>query len=208
MRMIRALFCCVVVLMVAMIAMGQPAVSRGQQVLSISYDECLRRAQGAFSDESWNQIGTSGNAVNAFKSIHASYIVCNPAPDTKMAVNIFVASSSNDSGVPGYERQRLQARMEGTVPSPPPVTSTCWRWQVEMKNGTRTEAVLVMSSDGVAKLARWSMTGRWRWDGGRIAIDWGRGPGREDVLQASGSVMTGSNFETNWIRGDQIACQN
>src|SRR5438128_2322921 len=57
---------------------AQPAMSRGQQILSISYDDCLRRGHGAFSAEGWVNIGTNGNAVNAFKGDNGSYIVCNP----------------------------------------------------------------------------------------------------------------------------------
>lgn len=208
MRILNILFCGVVLSVVPMIAAGQPSVSRGQQILSIGYEECLRRAQGAFSAEGWGNIGTSGNAVNAFKGIHASYIVCNPAPDAKMAVNVFVASTSNDSGVPGYERQRLQARMEGANPPPPATADSCWRWQFEMKTGRRDEAMLRLKPNGEASLAKWGITGRWRADGGRIIIDWGRGAGREDVVQGSASLLTGANFETNWIRGDRIACPN
>jgi len=113
-------FSIMVVIMLVAVSYAQPVMSRGQQILKINYDECLRRAQSAFSTEGWVNIGTSGNAVAAFKGINASYIVCNPAPDTTMAVNIFVASSSTDSGVPGAERQRLQQRMDpsGTPPGP------------------------------------------------------------------------------------------
>lgn len=206
MRILTILFCGLVLCLVPMMAYAQPSVSRGQQILSISYDECLRRAQGAFSAEGWGQVGTSGNAVNAFKGIRASYIVCNPAPDTKMAVNIFVASSSNDSGVPGYERQRLQARMEGTNLPPPASADSCWRWQVELKTGSRVEAMLRMTPDGRTRIDQWNLNGGWRVDGTKVIIDWGRGAGREDVLQGSADVLIGSNFETNWIRGDRIAC--
>lgn len=209
MRIPNILFCGVVMSLLPLIAAAQPAVSRGQQILSISYEECLRRAQGAYSAESWGNIGTSGNAVNAFKGIHAAYIICNPAPDAKMAVNVFVASSSNDSGVPGYERQRLQARMEGADPPPAVTADSCWRWQIEMKTGSRAEAMLRLKPNGQALIPQWGLTnGRWRNDAGRIIIDWGRGAGREDVVSGTPSLLTGANYETNWIRGDRIACPN
>ena len=90
---------------------AQPVISRGQQIMSIAYDDCLRRAYSAFTAEGWVNIGTSGNAVNGYKASNSSYIVCSPAPNNQMAVHIFVASSSGDANVPGAERVRLQNRM-------------------------------------------------------------------------------------------------
>ena len=122
------LCCCGLFLFMAASAVcAQPAVSRGQQILSITYEECLRRAQGAYSAEGWVNIGTSWNAVNAFKDNHAAYIVCNPDPNGKMAVNVFVASSTNDSGVPGYERQKLQGRMDQSASNNQPRCEN-WAW--------------------------------------------------------------------------------
>ena len=194
-------------------AYAQPSVSRGQQILPISYDDCLRRAQGAFTAEGWVNIGTSGNAVNGFKSINASYIVCNPAPDAKMAVNIFVASNATDSGVPGGERQRLQARMASpgspqAPPSPQGLRTSCWKWDVVMKDGRRAEATLIMTSDGKVRFDRWANTGTWTAQGSTYFFDWGRGAGNKDVMtmNTGGNVLEGKNFETTSIRGTLINC--
>jgi hypothetical protein len=90
---------------------AQPAMSRGEQLLPISYDECIRRAERAYTDEGWVNIGKGGAYVNAFKENNGAYIMCNVAPENKIWVNIVVASSSGDSGVPGSERVKLQGRM-------------------------------------------------------------------------------------------------
>ena len=110
------------VFMLAVSSHAQPTVTRGQQILGLSYDDCLRRAQSAYSADGWVNVGTSGNAVNGFKGPNAAYIVCNPAPDTKMAVNIFVASLEQDAGVPGrtpragtYAAPNPELECEGTT---------------------------------------------------------------------------------------------
>lgn len=193
---------------------SQPVMSRGQQTLAIGYDDCLRRAQGAFAAEGWVNVGTNGNAVSGFKGMNGAYIVCNPAPDAKLAVNIFVASNANDSGVPGLERQKLQARMEWTGSPRSPQTPTpaqslrtsCWRWEVEMKDGRRAEATMIMTSDGVARFDRWPTRGKWTVQGSQYIFDWDRGPDKKDVMMLNGNVLSGSNYETNWIRGTLINC--
>jgi hypothetical protein len=92
-------------------AAAQPSMSRGEQRLPISYDECMQRAVRALQAEGYTLIGQGGAFVHGFKDIHGAYILCNVAPEGTTWANIVVASSHNDAGVPGAERQRLQARM-------------------------------------------------------------------------------------------------
>ncbi|MEK7724398.1 MAG: hypothetical protein AAB336_08635 [Acidobacteriota bacterium] len=93
---------------------AQPAMSRGEQRLSISYDECISRAERAFTNEGWVNIGKGGAFVNAFKENNGAYIMCNVAPDNKIWVNIVVASSSQDNSIAGGERVKLQRQMENS----------------------------------------------------------------------------------------------
>lgn len=90
---------------------AQPTMSRGEQLLPISYDECMKRAENAFNNEGWVNIGKGGAFVTAFKENHGAYIMCNVAPENKIWVNIVVASSSQNNNVPGAERVKLQERM-------------------------------------------------------------------------------------------------
>ncbi len=185
---------------------SQPVMSRGQQTLAIGYEDCLRRAQGAFAAEGWVNVGTNGNAVCGFKGINGAYIVCNPAPDAKLAVNIFVASNSNDSGVPGLERQKLQARMESPGGPAQSLRTSCWRWEVVMNDGRRAEATMIMTSDGKAHFDRWAPRGTWTAQGSTYIFDWNRGPNNKDVMTLKGNVLEGANFETKSIRGTLINC--
>lgn len=98
---------------------AQPAMSRGEQRLSINYDECIRRAEYAFTNEGWVNIGKGGAFVNAFKENHGAYIMCNVAPENKMWVNIVVASLSQDTNIPGAERVKLQKWMDQPVGNAP-----------------------------------------------------------------------------------------
>jgi hypothetical protein len=91
--------------------LAQPAMSRGQQHLPINYDECLNRARQALTNVGFTSTG-AGNFAQGFKEASGAYITCNDAPGGGMSVNIFVATITNDAGVPGLLRQCLQAQME------------------------------------------------------------------------------------------------
>ena len=111
-------------------AAAQPAMSRGEQLLPISYNECIQRAEQAYNAEGWVNIGKGGAFVNAFKENNGAYIMCNVAPENKIWVNIVVASNSGNSNVPGAERVCLQTQMERpgngcAKPKPPVSTGTC-----------------------------------------------------------------------------------
>lgn len=98
-------------------ALGQnPVASRGIQLLAISEQECIERAQKALLAEGYTFL-TSSKSFGG-KNIHTAGILCNAAPDGKMWVNIFVASTHNDPTVPGAERERLQARMDRSAGTP------------------------------------------------------------------------------------------
>jgi len=110
--------------------LAQPTLSRGEQLLPISYNECIQRAEQAYLAEGWVNIGKGGAFVNAFKANNGAYITCNVAPENKIWVNIFVASNSGDSGIPGGERVCLQTQMERpgngcAKPKPPVSTGSC-----------------------------------------------------------------------------------
>lgn len=101
------------------LAAQNPAASRGEQLLSVNQEECMRRARAALQAEGYTFL-TSGTYSSIFggKSIHTAGILCNPAPEGRMWVNIVVASVSNNENVPGAERVRLQGRMESAPTQP------------------------------------------------------------------------------------------
>ena len=130
MKLIRITLTCLTGLaLIGLVAVGsasaQPAMSRGEQRLSLSYDECMSRAVNAFTKEGWVNIGKGGAFVNAFKQNHGAYIMCNVAPENKIWVNIVVASLSQDNNVPGAERVQLQKWMDQPASGPPVSTRTC-----------------------------------------------------------------------------------
>jgi hypothetical protein len=87
-----------------------PGWSRGQQSLAISYDECVRRMPAALQAEGYSKDPNSGgNFVAGSKAVHTAVIICGPAPEAKMLVQIVVASNGEGGG---RERQQLQAQMD------------------------------------------------------------------------------------------------
>ncbi len=101
-------------------AQAAPAWSRGLQQLAISLGECARRAEAAEHGEGYDITNRSSPGDDAFflggqKGLSSAIIMCDRGADGKTWVNIVVASTSGDSGVPGGERQRLQRRMD--IPS-------------------------------------------------------------------------------------------
>ena len=97
-----------------------PGWSRGQQLLSITYDECVGRARTALQVEGYRIDHAGGNFAVGVKGAHTAVIMCNPV-GAKEVVNI-VVMSNGDGG--GDQRGRLQTRMEGpsrdeTPPAPP-----------------------------------------------------------------------------------------
>src|SRR5687768_7895445 len=108
-RVLSALLLC----LPAAAAAQAPAWSRGLQELTISFDECTRRADAALQAEGYAVDSRGTGYIAATKAIHSAVIMCNDAPGGKAWVNIVVASNDarRDGGVPGTERERLQAQM-------------------------------------------------------------------------------------------------
>ncbi len=98
-------------LLSADIVSAQPAYSRGEQRLPITYDVAMQRAKAALIGEGYVNLNEGGAFVAGFKEIHTAVIMCNVAPDATTWINIVVASNNNDATVPGGERVRLQNRM-------------------------------------------------------------------------------------------------
>ncbi len=125
-------------------AAAQPTISRGEQLLPISYNECIQRAEQAYLAEGWVNLGKGGAFVNAFKANNGAYITCNVAPENKIWVNIFVASNSGDDGVPGAERVCLQKQMDrpgnGCSQTKPPVTTKTCTFQYTYWDGSHWTA--------------------------------------------------------------------
>ena len=70
-----------------------PGWSRGQQNLALSYDDCVGRMPVALQNEGYSRDANSGgNFVAGSKAVHTAVIICSPAPDSKMLVQIVVAS--------------------------------------------------------------------------------------------------------------------
>lgn len=131
MRIVRACLLALGLAVWAVPSNAQPAMSRGQQVLQINSATCLNRAAQALRAVGFSA-SASGDFVQGFRDISGAYIVCNDAPGGSV-INIFVASGTNDSGVPGRLRQLLQAQMQqpgspvspgGTTPTTPGTPAT------------------------------------------------------------------------------------
>lgn len=112
--------------LVAATAAAQPAMSRGEQTLPLSYNDCMARARSAFEGHGWVNIGAGGAFTNAFRGGSGAYILCNEATPGRMIVNIVVATNGGDAGA---ERQQLQGAMADpkVVPRTPvaPTASGC-----------------------------------------------------------------------------------
>jgi hypothetical protein len=153
----------------------------------------------ALQNEGYSRDANSGgNFVAGSKGVHTAVIICSPAPDSKMLVQIVVASNGDGGGL---ERQRLQAQME----QPSAVNGsndsyTVWIWAY----GSPLEAhgEVHMYPDG---RAQWTGDGRWgKWsrEENAIVFDWRPQHDSIDTLYMSrdGRMMTGTNREGVNIR--------
>ncbi len=196
-----ALFLCAC----ATTCLAQPVMSRGQQQISVNYNECLSRAQRALSAVGFTTSG-AGNFAQGFKEASGAYIICNEAPGGGMVVNIVVSTIANDDGVPGRLRQCLQEQM-----ATPGARSACaggrctpagtWNWL----DGDR----VVINPDGTVRGFHGngspSNDGSWVGLGGnRYRLSWRNGGWTDTLtLSADGTTMDGTN---NVGRNVHVTC--
>jgi hypothetical protein len=99
-------------------ALAGPAGSRGQQLLPITQEECLRRGTSALQAAGYSLWATAGNGPWGDKGPHTAVIFCEPGQGAEV-VDIFVATEgTTNAEVPGAERVRLQELMAGSPSSP------------------------------------------------------------------------------------------
>jgi hypothetical protein len=157
-------------------------MSRGQQRIAIDAPECLQRAAAALRAEGYT-VGGSGNFAQGFKGPNGAYIACNDAPGGGSWINTFVASLSQDAGVPGEQRQRLQAQMDRRG-APPMQTSWTGDWDIR-DSGLRYAMRLSQSGNRV--------TGSYGYQNGRVEgvvtesnvlnLNWFQDGGRQGTAQ-------------------------
>lgn len=103
-------------LVIATPLLAQPAWSRGEQIFTLSFEECMSRAGAALRAEGYVNINSQANVVSGYKGVNTALIICNGTADGREWVNIVVATITNDAGIPGQERVNLQTRMNGQTP--------------------------------------------------------------------------------------------
>jgi hypothetical protein len=107
-------------------AFAQPAWSRGEQRFQINFQEGMNRADAALRAEGYVNIGMQANMVYGYKGENSAVITCNEGTNGYYWINIFVASLTNNHGVPGAERVKLQGRMGNSNYITPPDLSGIW----------------------------------------------------------------------------------
>jgi hypothetical protein len=195
----RASLCVLVICVGACASFAQaPGWSRGQQLLAITYDECLRRAPQALQAEGYRIDYAGGNFAVGIKNVHTAVVICNPAPDAKLVVNTVVASNGEGGGT---ERQRLQTQMErpGAVRGRNN-SFTSWTWAYAPPGQEpEVHGTVKLFGDGKAESSDGN-SGTWGRAGNYITIKWKTG---EDtlVLSDNETVMKGTNSSGWNIRG-------
>lgn len=144
-------------LLFATVSLAQaPGWSRGQQELSITYDECRRRSPLALEAEGYRIDYDAGAFSVGVKGVHTAVISCHRGSASRMGINIVVASNGEGGGA---ERQRLQAQMEqpGGVPASKPGQSSPSSAQGRMLTVrvTSDRAAVVDWSNGTPDKASW-----------------------------------------------------
>jgi hypothetical protein len=100
-------------------AFAGPAMSRGQQFLTISHQECLSRASQALKGAGYTSWGQLGNGPWGDRGPHSAVILCEPVSTNRQVVLIVVATEgTTNADVPGAERVRLQELMDATPSAP------------------------------------------------------------------------------------------
>jgi len=154
-----------------------PGWSRGQQNLALTYDECVRRMPQALQAEGYRRDDQpGGNFAIGIKGVHMAAIICSPAPDARMLVQIVVASNGDGGGI---ERQRLQAQMEQPGSGQRPAScggadfffNTTFEW---LDNGRSLGAVNFLR-DGRAQVTWINVPHVWRTDSNGDLMVYGDG---------------------------------
>ncbi|MEO7310751.1 MAG: LCCL domain-containing protein [Chitinophagaceae bacterium] len=132
-----------IALFVAVLSVNsQPSWSRGIQIMNFKHEEGMRRIKQALQAEGYAIQNEAGDFMAGYKNNNTAVIACNVSGD-KAFINIFVASTSNDSNVPGAERVRLQAQMDKASNggnNPVGTVQATWATQADSyrgKNGQR-----------------------------------------------------------------------
>jgi hypothetical protein len=180
---------------------GPPGWSRGQQELSISYEECLVRAPAALKAEGFKIDHEAGDFVVGLKDVHTAVIICSPAPASKMLVHIVVASNGEGGG---SEREKLQARMDkpsAPTPAGDPLAGT-WTWAyAPPDHPLEVHGTVTLKADGTSDDSHGN-AGTWKRSGTTITLTW---PSLKSVdtlvLSSDGKVMTGTNKDGWNIKG-------
>ena len=175
-------------------ASAQPSMSRGEQLLPISYNECIQRAEKSFLAEGWVNLGKGGAFVNAFKENNGAYIMCNVAPENKIWVNIVVASNSGNANVPGAQRVCLQAQMDqpgasrcGATESGTTGGGTTWRY----RDGGFTDIQIFLPNGTAKSESNREASGTWSTEGGELVVKWWNGWVNRYPWNSSASKLTG-----------------
>ena len=173
-----------------------PGWSRGQQNLAITYDECVRRMPAALAAEAYRRDDQpGGNFAVGIKGVHTAVIICSPAPESRMLVQIVVASNGDGGGV---ERQRLQARMER--PGSGGSRSLEGNW---CREGDRNKTTSIsQSGNSLTFTNEFGNSSRGRFENSNtvVAIDWQGG--LRGTISSDGNRISWGNG-TSWTRCDR-----
>ena len=171
-----------------------PGWSRGQQDLAINYDVCVSRMPTALQAEGYSKDPNSGgNFVAGSKDAHTAVIICSPAPEGRMLVQIVVASNGEGGG---SERQCLQAQMER-----PGSSSGCgntgggggglagnWIYR-DSTSGFITKQI--WDGNGNTSDPDHSVTGKWTIEGNELVARWSNGWVNRYRLPAVSGTLSG-----------------
>lgn len=172
-----------------------PSMSYGEQLLSITDQECMRRTPLAYRAEGFTPEDPSVNTTYGYKGIHSAYIRCLGEPEKgRTRVIIVVGSNTSDRNVPGGERVRLQGRMEtppvDAVPPPPPVVSGRWTY----KDGNFTDTHVFYANGTLSAPSSSSVTATWVVEGKELVVRWSNGWSNRYQLPVVSGKLYGTAF--------------
>ncbi|HLJ55481.1 MAG TPA: hypothetical protein VKT77_10620 [Chthonomonadaceae bacterium] len=177
-----------------------PAWSRGFQLLPIRVSEASRRAEAGLRAEGYTETNHSNPSEDAWycggqKGASAAVIMCDQAPNNGGTwINIVVSTANTtNNGIPGLERQKLQARMNSPVPatppSKPPAGAIPGTW-VYHDNDSGYAIAQTFAADGTIR-ATDGAHGTWRIVGNQLITKWENGWSNTLQLPAVANKLTG-----------------